>query len=77
MDRIRIYAKSADSRGNKEPLAEHTIHDIVAAIRLVANLPFSYWKKQRILHDLIEAVAYHDVARTLRRLYQYYCSNPK
>jgi CRISPR-associated endonuclease/helicase Cas3 len=59
----RIYAKSADETGYKEPLAEHTIHDIQAGRRLISNLPFSYWKKRRIAHDLTEAIAFHDIGK--------------
>ena len=57
------YAKSADETGYKEPLAEHTIHDIQAGRRLIANLPFSNLKKRRIAHDLTEAIAFHDIGK--------------
>ena len=36
----RVYAKSADDNGDKEPLAEHSIHDIEVCCILVAKPTF-------------------------------------
>ncbi|HEY7571541.1 MAG TPA: CRISPR-associated helicase Cas3' [Nitrososphaeraceae archaeon] len=64
MSIIRIYAKSVDDEtGYKEPLAEHTIHDIEVGRRLVANLPFEAAKKRRIARDLDLCIAFHDVGK--------------
>jgi CRISPR-associated endonuclease/helicase Cas3 len=60
---VRIYAKSADESGFKEPLAEHTINDIKAGRRLVTNLPFGPEKKKRIGNDLDECIAFHDIGK--------------
>ena len=60
---VRIYAKSTDETGYKEPLAEHTINDIKTGRRLVANLPFGSAKKKRIGRDLDECVAFHDIGK--------------
>lgn len=59
----RIYAKSADESGYREPLAEHTINDIKAGRRLVANLPFGQAKKKRIGRDLDLCLAFHDLGK--------------
>jgi CRISPR-associated endonuclease/helicase Cas3 len=59
----RIYAKSADKDGYKEPLAEHTIHDIMVGRRLVENLPFSRKKRQQIGYDLDECLMFHDLGK--------------
>jgi CRISPR-associated endonuclease/helicase Cas3 len=59
----RIYAKSANENGDKEPLAEHTIHDIEVFKALVRNLPFSTAKKRRITRDGTDAIAFHDVGK--------------
>jgi CRISPR-associated endonuclease/helicase Cas3 len=60
---MRIYAKSADENGYKEPLAEHTIKDIKAGRQLVANLPFGQAKKKQIGNDLDLCIAFHDVGK--------------
>ena len=60
---MRIFAKSADAVGYKEPLADHTLHDLQTGHRLIVNLPFSYKKKRRLAHDLTEAIAFHDVGK--------------
>lgn len=59
----RIYAKSEDENGYKEPLAEHTINDIKAGRQLVANLPFGQAKKKQIGKDLDLCIAFHDVGK--------------
>ncbi|HXX95914.1 MAG TPA: CRISPR-associated helicase/endonuclease Cas3, partial [Candidatus Bathyarchaeia archaeon] len=58
----RIFAKSADN-GYKEPLTEHTLHDLQTGRQLIKNLPFSYKKKRRLAHDLTEAIVFHDVGK--------------
>ena len=60
---MRIYAKSANSEGDKEPLYEHTRNDIDAGRRLVQNLPFSQEKKEQIGKDLDLIIACHDVGK--------------
>jgi CRISPR-associated endonuclease/helicase Cas3 len=60
---MRIYAKSADENGYKEPLAEHSINDIKAGRQLVANLPFGQAKKKQIGNDLDLCIAFHDVGK--------------
>ena len=60
---MRIYAKSADENGYKEPLAEHTINDIKAGRQLVANLPFGQAKKKQIGNDLDLCIAFHDIGK--------------
>ena len=60
---MRIYAKSEDENGYKEPLAEHTINDIRAGRQLVANLPFGQAKKKQIGSDLDLCIAFHDVGK--------------
>ena len=60
---MRIYAKSANSEGDKEPLYEHTRNDINAGRRLVQNLPFSQEKKEQIGKDLDLIIACHDVGK--------------
>lgn len=60
---MRIYAKSEDKNGYKEPLAEHTINDIKVGRQLVANLPFGQAKKQQIGKDLDLCIAFHDVGK--------------
>jgi CRISPR-associated endonuclease/helicase Cas3 len=61
---MTIYAKSAiGEQGEKEPLAEHTIHDLQVADTLVNNLPFTEYKKSKIRKDLRLAVAFHDVGK--------------
>ncbi len=61
--RDRIYAKSTDAEGYKEPLAEHTLKDIKAARQLVRNLPFGTAKKRRIGLDLDTIIAFHDIGK--------------
>jgi CRISPR-associated endonuclease/helicase Cas3 len=59
----RIYAKSADETGYREPLAEHTINDIKAGRQLVANLPFGQARKKQIGRDLDLCLAFHDLGK--------------
>ncbi|HEY1248708.1 MAG TPA: CRISPR-associated endonuclease Cas3'', partial [Nitrososphaera sp.] len=59
----RIYAKSADSEGNKEPLYEHTKNDINVARRLVQNLPFHIAEREQISKILDLIVACHDLGK--------------
>lgn len=60
---MRIYAKSADENGYREPLAEHTINDIKAGRQLVANLPFGQARKRQIGRDLDLCLALHDLGK--------------
>lgn len=59
----RIYAKSANGKEDKEPLAEHTINDIKAGRRLIENLPFISEEKERIGKDLDLIIACHDIGK--------------
>jgi CRISPR-associated protein Cas5t len=43
---VRIFAKSADEHGYKEPLADNTLQDLQTGRRLIVNLPFSHKKKR-------------------------------
>jgi len=60
---MRIYAKSADSNGDKEPLYEHTRNDINVGRVLVQNLPFPAERKERIGKDLDLIMACHDLGK--------------
>ena len=60
----RIYAKSEDESGYKEPLYEHTKKDIIAGRRLIQNLPFGPVKKRCIGRLLDETIAFHDVGKS-------------
>ena len=63
---VRIFAKSADEHGYKEPLADHTLHDLRTGRQLIVNLPFSHQKKRRLARDLTEAIAFHDVGKAAK-----------
>lgn len=63
VEQIRIFAKSPDERGYKEPLADHTLHDLQTGLRLIKNLPFGHKKRRRLTRDLTEAIAFHDVGK--------------
>ena len=62
-DNARIYAKSADSNGYKEPLAEHTINDIKVLHRLVENLPLPREQREAIGRQAVLSVAVHDLGK--------------